>query len=134
MERNSEEARKKAIEDQSKYLATVTLQELREQLFVKNARPSPRARVMARDLLKKTVEELIELGVGSSESDRIGILEECILSFRRFRSEFGIVHMMELYGEFEAIVFACGLGAHEDLADQWRQTHRPHHWGHSPLQ
>jgi len=70
-----------------------------------------------------TVEALVELGPRASESNRMAILQRCIESFNILDAKMHFIETVEredICEEFEAIVHACGLGAHKDLVDRWR--------------
>jgi hypothetical protein len=74
--------------------------------------------------MTNTVNELLELGRNTSESERMAILQHCIESFNALDAEMRFIETIEredICEEFEAIVHACGLGAHKDLADRWRE-------------
>ena len=54
----------------------------------------------------------------------MAVLQECIEAFNALDAELHFIETGEredICEEFEAIVHACGLGGHEDLADRWRE-------------
>ncbi len=114
-----------AQEQRNEYLGRVTLEELRRRRFFPNwTIPLARFTRASRKLMLHAVERLLELGPSAREEARIAILQECIESFNALNDGTGFIETDEredICAEFEAIVHACGLGAHEDLADRWRE-------------
>ncbi|MFK7776891.1 MAG: hypothetical protein QM501_02055 [Gimesia sp.] len=85
--------------------------------------PSKKAITASRKLMDDTVRELIKLGKSASESDRLQVLQSCIESFNQLDEKWEFIETVEredICREFEAIVYACGLGSYESLADEWR--------------
>lgn len=73
--------------------------------------------------MTETVDRLQELGPNSAQADRMKVLQRCIESFNELDAQSYFIETVEredICWEFEAIVRACGLGAHKDLADKWR--------------
>jgi len=126
-ERKQLEDRQKAELTREDYLREVTLQELLKHEFFSNwADPTPPAAIIAsRKLMTATVQKLLELGEFAPESEPMSVLQQCIESFNELDAEFeGFIETGEredICEEFEAIVHACGLGEHENLADEWRE-------------
>ncbi len=55
---------------------------------------------------------------------RMAILQECIEGFNTLDANLGFIETDEredICVEFEAIVHACGLGAHKELTHRWRE-------------
>ncbi|WP_013627107.1 hypothetical protein [Rubinisphaera brasiliensis] len=108
------------------YLANITLEELRNRLFFPrwDEYPPKKAIRASRRIMSNTVQQLIDLGLAAPESDRMAILQDCIERFNAIDCEMEhfieTVEREDICEEFEAIVHACGLCAHVDLADQWR--------------
>jgi hypothetical protein len=121
------EGRQRANDERKEYLGRVTLEELRERLFFPRwkAYPSAPAITASRKIMVDTVDRLLRLGKDASQEDKISILRECILSFNELDAQ--MHHFIEtverenICEEFEAIVHASGLGAHEGMADRWRE-------------
>jgi hypothetical protein len=118
-------ARTKAAAAHREYLRHVTLNDLRDHLFFPRWKgyPPPAAVRASRSIMANTVERLIDLGEGASESTRMIVLRECIESFNEMDARKSFIETVEredICEEFEAIVHACGLGSHENLADEWR--------------
>jgi hypothetical protein len=120
------ETRQKAQQAREEYLKRITLDELRERRFFptwKSYPPAPATRA-SRAVMTDTVEKLLELGPRASKKKRMDILKWCIESFNELDAE--MKHFIEtderddICEEFQAIVWACGLGAYEDLAGRWR--------------
>jgi hypothetical protein len=124
-QKNEEEAREKARREREEYLKLLTLEELRERPFFPTWEdyPSPQATRASRGVMTATVEELLALGPRASEEERVAILQRCIESFNELDAKMHFIKTVEredICEEFEAVVHACGLGAHKDLADRWR--------------
>lgn len=120
--RRSEERAERAA-----YLARVTLDELsRRQFFPDWEYPPAAATDASRAIMAATVTRLIGLGPDASEADQMAVLQRCIESFNELDADERLIGFIEtveredICEEFEAIVHACGLGHHEDLADEWR--------------
>jgi hypothetical protein len=70
-----------------------------------------------------TVRALTDLGNSASEEERLKVLQNCIEAFNELDERLEFIETLEredICWEFEAIVYACGLGTHESLADEWR--------------
>jgi hypothetical protein len=121
-QKKDREAREKAQGERDQYLERITLDELRGRRFFPNWReyPPPKAVRASRKLMTNTVENLLELGPGASERERIAVLQQCIESFNELDVEMQFIEREDICEEFEALVHACGLGHHEELADRWR--------------
>jgi hypothetical protein len=125
-QKKDSEARLKAQQDREQYLERITLDELRGHRFFPNWKgyPPPKAVRASRKLLANTVEKLLGLGPSASEKERMAVLQECIESFNELDAEMRFIETIErenICEEFEAIVHACGLGGHKELADRWRE-------------
>jgi hypothetical protein len=107
------------------YLSRVTLEELRTRRFFGGWKIPPAGAVRAsRKLMTRTVERLLELGPSASSDARMAVLQECIEAFNELDAELKFIETDEredICAEFEAVVYACGLGAHQELADRWRE-------------
>jgi hypothetical protein len=119
------EARLKVQREREQYLSRVTLDELRGHRFFPNWKDYPPAKDISasRKVMTNTVEELLELGPHAHEKERMAILQRCIESFNEQDTETHFIETIEredICEEFETIVHACGLGAHKDLEDKWR--------------
>jgi hypothetical protein len=79
----------------------------------------------SRAIMTRTIDQLLDLGSDASEEERLAIPRRCIESFNELDTEIGgfieTDEREDICEEFEAIVHACGLGSHEDLADRWRE-------------
>jgi hypothetical protein len=122
--KKDKEAREKAQREREQYLERITLDELRGRRFFPtwNDSPPPKAVRASRKLMTNTVEELLKLGPRASEKERMVVLQQCIESFNELDAEMQFIETVEredICEEFEAIVHACGLGHHKDLADRW---------------
>jgi hypothetical protein len=119
------EAREKSQRERDQYLERITLDELRGRRFFpmwKDYSPAKAIRA-SRKLMSNLVKELLNLGPGASENERLAVLQQCIESFNELDAEMQFIETVEredICEEFEAIVHACGLGHHKDLADRWR--------------
>jgi hypothetical protein len=113
-----------AQKQRDEYLSRLTLDDLRTRRFFDGwTIPPARAVRASRQLMSRTVERLLELGPGASEDARMAILQECIEGFNALNDNLGFIETDEredICEEFEAVVHACGLGAHQDLTDRWR--------------
>jgi len=119
------ETRLKVQQEREAYLRSVTLQDLRTHQFFANWKdyPPPKAIRASRKMMTDTVEDLMELGANALKEERMAILQRCIESFNRLEAQLQFIETIErddICEEFEAIVHACGLGRHKDLADNWR--------------
>jgi hypothetical protein len=124
-QKQATEARLKEQRERGAYLKRVTLDELQAHRFFPTWKGYPPAKAIraSRELMAKTVEELAALGSSASETNRMAILQRCIESFNQLDAEMNFIETVEredICAEFEAIVHACGLGSHQDLADEWR--------------
>jgi hypothetical protein len=108
----------------AEHLSRVTLAVLQKHRFFASwSIPAAKAIRASRQLMTDTVTQLVELGPNASETDRVAVLRRCIERFNELDSEMRFIETDEredICEEFEAIVHACGLGAHENLADEWR--------------
>jgi hypothetical protein len=128
-EKNQKEAQRRQSEEKARgdYLANVTLEELRERTFFPHWKTSPSKKAIrgSREIMQETVAKLLELGPKAAEAARMAALKACIERFNEFDAELGYfietIEREDICEEFEAIVHACGLGEHEDLADEWRE-------------
>jgi hypothetical protein len=107
------------------YLATVTLEQLRERPFFSGWRPYQSARRVnaSRQIMQDTVAALIALGPGAPRENRLAALERCVEAFNALdaRSRFiETIEREEICEELEAIAHACGVGYVDNLADRWR--------------
>ena len=118
--------RQREQQQRDEYLASITLEALRDhQFFPQWEKYPPKQAVRAsRRIMTDTVQQLLDVGPKASESDRMAILQDCIERFNSIDAQMehfiATVEREDICEEFEAIVHACGLGAHEDLADAWR--------------
>ncbi|MEX2118562.1 MAG: hypothetical protein WD847_03055 [Pirellulales bacterium] len=115
-----------AQREREEYLSRITLEQLRDRRFFGHWKDYPPANAIraSRDLMTRTVQRLIELGPGASPDARMAVLQQCIESFNQLDAEMSFIETTEredICQEFEAVVHACGLGAHKDLADEWRE-------------
>lgn len=107
-------------------LATTSLEELLEHRFFPQwkTHPPKKAEQACRRIMADTVLQLHELGNRASESERLVLLQKCIEAINAIDEQMGYfietIEREDICEEFEKIVHACGLGAHQDLADQWR--------------
>ncbi len=126
--KGDEESQRRQREQQERenYLATITLETLRDhQFFTRwDEYPPNKAIRASRRIMSDTVQQLLDLGPAAPESERMAILQGCIEKFNSLDAEMDhfieTVEREDICEEFEAIVHACGLGAHDDLADEWR--------------
>jgi hypothetical protein len=124
-EQKTAEDRLTRYRERQKYLKEVTLKDLLGHHFFPNWNdfPSPGRVLASRQILTRTVEQLLELGRRAPRKKRMAILKECIESFNELDAEHSFIETVEredICEEFEAIVHACGLGDQKDLADKWR--------------
>jgi hypothetical protein len=120
------EQRSRMARERQEYLRRVSLTELREHQFFARWKDYPPQKliVASREIMSDTVEQLIGLGPTAPERERMAVLRECIEAFNRLDADTHFIETVEredICEEFEAIVHACGLGKHEDLADEWRE-------------
>jgi len=113
----------------------VTLDDLRGHTFFANWKDYPPLKVIraSRKVMAITVEALVELGPRASESNRMAILQRCIESFNILDAKMHFIETVEredICEEFEAIVHACGLGAHKDLVSIRKLPYRKE-YGHT---
>jgi hypothetical protein len=114
-----------AQRERNRHLKKVTLNELRERRFFPRWKGYPPVKALraSRRLMKETVEKLLALGPRPSRRDRMTVLQECIETFNSLDAEMEFIETVvreDICEEFEAIVHACGMGAHKNLADEWR--------------
>ena len=118
--------RERELQERERYLANITLEGLRDHQFFPrwNDYPSEKAVCASRQIMADTVLQLTRVGAGAPESERMAVPQDCIQRFNLMDAEMGgfieTVEREAICEEFDAIVHACGLGAHEDLADEWR--------------
>ena len=117
--------RDKVQQKRREYLDRVRLEDLRDHVFFSHWKTYPPAKEIkaSREVMTRTVEKLIELSRNAPKKKRLTVLQECIESFNKLDAKKGWIETDEredICKEFEEIVHACGLGAHEDLADKWR--------------
>ncbi len=113
-------------EEQKVHLTNVTLEQLQEHVFFPNwtTYPSKKAILKSRQIMEETVQALLVLGNEATEQARLAVLQVCIERFNTLDEE--LDNFIEtgaredICEEFEALVHACGLGTHQDLADEWR--------------
>lgn len=109
----------------NKRLTNVKLTELATHNFFPNWKGVVLAKLAdkSRQIMKSAVENLIALGSLPSKKDRLSVLQSCIESFNELNEKQQFIETVErddICEEFEAIVHACGLGRHKNLADRWR--------------
>lgn len=118
--------REAARQEHQKRLSATTLEQLqRHKFFPKwKGHPPKKAVAASRQIMTDTVNELLRLGLVSPESQRMAVLQRYIERFNAIDEEMDhfieTVEREDICEEFERIVHACGLGAHKDLADEWR--------------
>jgi hypothetical protein len=120
------EARLKTQRDREEYLRRISLPELRNHRFFPRWKGYPPANAVraSRKVMADAVKGLIALGPAASEEQRMAVLRRCIESFNDLDADMNFIETVEredICDELEAIVHACGLGAHQDLADKWRE-------------
>ncbi len=127
VEKKSEEGRQRAqeVKARNKYLKTITLAQLLDHQFFPQWKQYPprKAITASRIIMNETIVELIELGDSATQADRMQCLQNCIESFNLIDKKMEFIETVErehICSEFEAIVHACGLGHHKNLADEWR--------------
>jgi hypothetical protein len=124
-EKAEAERRHVAEKERAGYLSRVTLQDLRtHRFFPRWKAPPDRAVRASRELMAYTVQRLLEMGSSASGEARMAVLQECIEAFNSLDAELDFIETVEredICEEFEAVVHACGLGGHQDLADRWRE-------------
>ena len=119
--------RKRAQGSRDQYLAKLTLEQLGDRQFFPRWEeyPPKKAILASRQIMNKTVKQLIDLGRTVPESERMAVLQECIERFNSIDADMDhfieTVEREDICEEIEGIVHACGLGAHEDVADEWRE-------------
>lgn len=79
----------------------------------------------ARKIFHDTVDALIALGDTPAEPAALAVLQRCIERLNALDDKHGgfieTTIREELCEEFDELVQACGLGAHEDLSGRWRE-------------
>lgn len=119
--------RQRELQKRQEYLDNVTLDELRDHKFFPrwDKYPPKKAVRASRQIMADTVQELIDSGADAPESIRMAILQKCIERFNSIDEDMNhfieTVEREDICEEFEAIVHACGLGSHKELADEWRE-------------
>ncbi len=116
---------KTARQARQDYLDKLTLKDLRRHVFFRRWKTFPSARYIkaSRMIMAGAVAALLMLGRGASKKARLAVLQACIESFNESDAESHWIETTareDICEEFEAIVHACGLGEHKDLADEWR--------------
>lgn len=126
MDREKTQIRQREQQVREHNLANITLEELRDrQFFVRWNEYTPKKAIRAsRRIMRDTVQQLLDLGPAATESEQMVILQRCIEHFNSIDAKMdhfiNTAEREDICEEFEAIVHACGLGAHRDLADEWR--------------
>ncbi len=125
-EKKDVERRQDERREREAYLDRITLGELRDHDFFGGWKDHPPANLIraSKRIMTRTVEQLLEVGSNAPEQGRMTILQQCIESFNQLDAESRFIETDEredICNEFEALVHACGLGAHQDLADRWRE-------------
>ncbi|MBT3202182.1 MAG: hypothetical protein HN350_19945 [Phycisphaerales bacterium] len=119
------EQRTKANQNNLQQPAKLTLEELSDHKFFQawgGCTPVKALRA-SRKIMKNTVRDLSKLDPSASENDRMAVLQNCIESFNTLDGELQFIDTIEredICEEFEMIAQACGLGGHENMADEWR--------------
>lgn len=110
--------------DRQEFLELITLDDLCKHTFFENwSYPPEKVIEASRQVMSETVQKLSKLKKSASQKRRLQILQQCIEAFNALDEEYEFIDTVErdnIIEEFEAIVHACGLGDHEDLADEWR--------------
>ena len=120
------EAQRQHAEEQEAHLASLTLEQLQGHVFFPHWKtyPSKKATRKSRQIMEETVQALLVLGSEATEQARLAVLQVCIERFNTLDEELGFFietsEREDICEEFEALVHACGLGAYQDLADEWR--------------
>jgi hypothetical protein len=115
-----------ARREREAYLGRVTLEELLGGSFFPTWKDHVTDSLIeaSQAIMRQTVQRLIELGAGATEGQRMDVLRRCIEAFNELDSQTAFIETIEredICQEFEAVSHACGLGAHDDLADRWRE-------------
>jgi hypothetical protein len=124
----AEEAKELRDEERERKRQTsITLNKLKKHLFFSGwggIQPL-RAIKASRQIMKETVKELTEIGgKRAGESERLAVLKKCIEAFnimdKKYHHFIETVERENICQEFELLVYACGLGHRQNLADEWR--------------
>lgn len=127
--KKAEEAQRRAREQRirDEYLQSITLEQLAKHRFFPTWKDSPDKEAIraSRQIMKQTVKDLLKLGPDAPEADKLAVLQACIERFNEVDAELDhfidTLEREDICEEFEAIVHACGMGAHKDLEDEWRE-------------
>lgn len=120
------EAQRQCAQEHEAHLASLTLEQLQEHVFFPHWKtyPSKKATRKSRQIMEETVQALLVLGSEATEQARRAVLQVCIERFNALDEELGFFietsEREDICEEFEVLVHACGLGAYEGLADEWR--------------
>jgi len=120
------QTRHREQKERQAYLEAITLESLLDHHFFPqwDGYTPKKAILASRRIMKDTVQKLLDIGQAAPEAERMAILQDCIERFNASDAEMDhfieTVEREDICEEFEAIVHACGLGAHEDVADNWR--------------
>lgn len=125
-EEHTDKKYQQAREARAKFLSSLTLKKLSTYDFFtrwKSYPPKPAIRA-SKQIMQRTVKQLAKLGKRAPEIERMKVLQKCIESFNHIDEEMNhfieTVERDDICDEFELLVHACGLGKHQNLADQWR--------------
>lgn len=105
---------------------SMTLEKLAKRRFFPTWKDHPPKEAIraSRATMKQAVQGLIALGPKASKAKRKQVLKACIEAFNELDRTMN--HFIEteerddICSEFDLLVHACGLGGHENLADEWR--------------
>ncbi len=117
--------RARVAREREEYLSGVSLRQLAaRRFFPRWDRGLSRKLVSeSRDIMRRTVRALLDLGDAAPEQERMDLLRACIEAFNELDAKHEFIETTEredICEEFEAIVRACGLEQHVNLADEWR--------------
>lgn len=105
---------------------SMTLEQLSRRRFFagwKNMPPKDAIRA-SREIMKKAVKAMIDLGPSPTKAKRKKVLKECIEDFNKLdRTMNRFIETSErddICAEFDLLVHACGLGELDNQADEWR--------------
>ena len=121
----NQKEREKQLTIRKNYLESVTLVELLEHNYFSKwiEYPPKEAIAISKNIMISTVKSLIKLGEDATQQEKLNVLRNCIEKFNDADEGLAFIETIEredICEEYDAIVHACGLGEHQNLADNWR--------------
>ena len=105
------------------YKPNFTLKKLSDHQFFERWKEYPPQKAIdaSRQIMADTVQKLLNMGKSVPESERMAVIQQSVEQFNAIDDFIETIEREDIWEEYQNIIHACGLGAHEDLIDKWRE-------------